>query len=209
MNRARDFWYAFDNRYIPNPNVMPLYLDCNLYKPNPVGGQPILNLDWMFLSLKERMQTNPSDYEQLFLTEVTKYENGIKKLANDQLGIIHKYLKDSNEIQQAFELFGQGVLYDERRRNVHQMQGRFPHDMVGYSRWHGFARATVSVGGDSNFWLNLDRCLLLAYLIQSELKPLDSKPNNPSMDQERLDEYRSSCMALEFKDLDGAFGYYF
>ena len=71
------------------------------------------------------------------------------------------------------------------------------------------ARASVLVGEDCNFWLQLDRCILLEYLIQAELRPLDTKVDNPFMDQERLNEYRLQYMGLDFKALDEAFNFYF
>jgi hypothetical protein len=214
ISRAKEFWFTFDNRYIPletNPDytyIMQLYFDSYLYIPNP-SGNPIHNLRWMFLKLKEKIRADPLNYEHLFLTEVSRYENGIKALAADQTGIINEYSRDFEEIQEAFELFGQGVLYDERRRSVHQMQGSFPQSMLGYSWWHGFAKAALSVGEDYDFWLNLDRFLLLAYTIQAELRPLDTKSDNPFMNEERLREYESSIMSLESKSLDEAFVFYF
>jgi hypothetical protein len=211
MSRAKQFWYDFDKRYMSaDPDVIQLYLDCNLYRPGPThNSRPRPNLDWMFVLLKDKIRADPLNYEQLFLIELSRYENGIKKLAREQTEIIHRYLADNNEIQKALELFGQGVLYDERRGYVHKMQGTFPHHLVGYSRWHSFARASVSIGEDYKFWLNLDRSLLLAYLIQAELRPLDTKRDNPFMNEERLTEYQSSCMSLDFKSLDEAFSYHF
>ena len=209
MEKAKEFWYLFDARYTSR-EVTQFFLDCNLYLPNPnPNGGPVFNFDWMFLSLKAKYRTDPTNYEELFITDVSKYENGIKALSNDQVSIINSHLHSYDEIRQALELFGQGVLYDERRRNVHQMQGRFPRSLVGYSRWHGFARAAVSIGQDPDFWLNLDRCILLGYLIQSELSPLDTKPNNPFMSEERINEYRRESMSLSFQDLDEAFIYNF
>src|SRR5918992_2909414 len=210
ISRAKEFWFTFDNRYSPavtDPHyneVMQLYFDTYLYKPNPTGGGPILNLDWMFDKLKEKIRTDPLNYEQLFLAEISRYENAIKSFAADQSATIYDYFKDLNEIQSTFELFGQGVLYDERRGNVHQMH----QSMVGFSRWHGFAKAALSVGEEYDFWLNLDRSLLLAYVIQVELRPLE-KPDNPLMNEERLQEYKSSTMSLESKSLDQEFDHHF
>jgi hypothetical protein len=51
--------------------------------------------------------------------------------------------------------------------------------------------------------------MLIAYLLQSKLKPLDTKQNNPYVDKETLTEYESSCMSLDFKSLDEAYNYYF
>jgi hypothetical protein len=215
ISRAKEFWYIFDNRYQPPENaphyneVMQLFFDAYLFLPRPGRGSPSPNLDWIFLKLKEKIKADPLNYEQAFLTEVSKYGDGITALAADQVETIDEYSDDFKEIQEAFELFGQGVLYDERRGNVHQMQGSFPHHMVGYSRWHGFTKAAIALGEDNDFWLNLDRSLFLAYRLQRELLPLDRKQLNPYMEEERLREYESSIMSLQPKSLDEAFVYYF
>jgi hypothetical protein len=210
LTKAKEFWYAFDNRYnTGDTEVNQLLLNCNLMKENPTqGGQPIPNLDWMFFSLRDRMRTDPLNYEKSFTADMLPYKKGIITLANDQSGIIAKYL-DLSEIQQAFEVFGQGVIFDERRGTVHKMDGRFPRDLVGYRRWHGFIRATIVIGEDSDFWLKVDRYLLLAYLLQSKLQPLDTKKDNPFIDKETLAEYQSDCMSLDLKNLDEAFSDYF
>ncbi len=46
-------------------------------------------------------------------------------------------------------------------------------------------------------------------MIQAELRPLDTKQDNPFMNEERLQEYKSSIMSLAPKGLDEAFVYYF
>ena len=151
MNTAKEFWYVFDNRYLHmNPTVNQLYLDCNLYRKNPTTNTISFNLDWMFFSLKDKMIIDPINYEQLFVLDLSGYEKGIRALANDQIEIINQYLSNIDELQQALELFGQGVLYDKRRGVVHKMQGVFPQALVGYRRWHSFARASVLVGEDYN-----------------------------------------------------------
>jgi hypothetical protein len=161
----------------------------------------------MFFSLRNEMRADPLNYEQSFNAEVQKYNDGIIKLANDQRRIIDNHLKSSFEIQQAFELFGQGVLYDERRGTVHKMDGSDL--LVGYARWHGFIRASVSVGQDIDYWLKLDRYLLIAYLLQSKLKPVDTKQDNPYILKKDLSIYQSSCLSLDFKKLDEEFILYF
>jgi hypothetical protein len=211
MNRAKQFWYEFDKRYNDpsDPDVIQLYLDCNLYKPNPITNGRTANLDWMFHLLRDKIRVDPLNYEQLFLIELSRYKNGIERFAREQAEAFHRYFADSSEIQQALELFGQGVLYNEKRGYVHKMQGIIPNLLVGYSRWHGFVRAAVCVGQDHNFWLNLDRSLLLGFLLQADLKPLDTKRDNPYMSEDRLTEYQSHCMSLDFKKLDQAFMYLF
>ena len=60
------------------------------------------------------------------------------------------------------------------------MDGSAPKDYKGYNRWHGFAHAAISLGLDDHFWLNLDRLILLGFLIQSELNLLNIS-NNQTM----------------------------
>jgi len=72
--------------------------------------------------LRDRMHADPLNYEKSFTTDMLPNKNGIINLANDQSGIITQHL-DHSEIQQAFELFGQGVIFDERRGTVHKMDG--------------------------------------------------------------------------------------
>jgi hypothetical protein len=206
IRKAKEFWYFFDKRYNGgDAEANQLLINCNLMKKNSSPDlPPTYNLDWMFFLLRDRMSSSPLNYEASFTTDMLPYKNGIIELANDQSRIITHHL-DLSEIQQAFELFGQGVIFDERRGSVHKMDGRFPRDLVGYRRWHGFIRATVVVAEDPDFWLKVDRYLLLAYLLQSKLQPLDTKHDNPFVDKETLTEYQSGCMSLGMKTLDEAF----
>jgi hypothetical protein len=67
--------------------------------------------------LKDRISADPLDYKQSFLKKC-EYKEGITKLPNDQKDTVNNYRRDFYETQQAFELFGQVVLYDERRGSV-------------------------------------------------------------------------------------------
>jgi hypothetical protein len=135
LSRAKEFWYIFDKRYLRDyHDLTQLFLNCNLLKLNPATGGLGFNLDWMFFLLKNRMRADPLNYEQSFSIEVSPYKDGIVKLANDQRQIINDHLRDFIEIQQAFELFGQGVLYDERRGTVHKMDGTFPRQSCGLQK---------------------------------------------------------------------------
>jgi hypothetical protein len=81
MAKVKVFWPDFDKRHNSNEGTQ-LMSDCNLFINKPDGTiNP--NLEWMFHSLKEKMYTDPSNYEQLFLKDVKRYEQGIIALAND------------------------------------------------------------------------------------------------------------------------------
>jgi hypothetical protein len=206
MAKVKVFWRDFDNRYNGDEGIQ-IMSDCNLFINNP-NGTIIPNLEWMFHSLKYNIRTDPANYEQLFLKDVKRYEEGITALANDQQEIIDKHDLHNDEFRQALELFGQGLVYDEKEKRVHKMDGNTPKDYIGYSRWHGFARAAISLGLDYEFWLNLDRSIFLGLLIQSELNPLNI-PNNQAMSDQRLSELRNTCGLLDIEKLDKSFNNYF
>ena len=57
------------------------------------------------------------------------------------------------------------------------MDGSNPKDYIGYSRWHGFARAAISLGLDDDFWLNLDRAILLELYILCQVHNRSQSPD--------------------------------
>ncbi len=117
MSKVKEFWYIFDERYTyygSGSEVENLYLNCNLLIANPVRNSIKYNFDWIFFRLQDKIRIDPINYEDLFLKEIITYKAGIVALATDQIGIIESNL-NPNEIEEAFEIFGQGVIYDARR----------------------------------------------------------------------------------------------
>jgi len=118
----------------------------------------------------------------------------------------------------AFIEFGTGLLTDERRNTpkyffnvIHSMDGSKDNPPVGYHRWHGVIRAYTLVNGISDGqWLTVDRCMALAWAIQSELKPLGitnngENPNKKNIDPSKLQELESKYLGMTFDQLDDAF----
>jgi hypothetical protein len=118
------------------------------------------------------MRVDPLNYEQSFSIEVSPYKDGIVKLANDQRQIINDHLRDFIAIQQGFELFGQGCCTTKDVGLFTKWMEPFHVNLVGYRRWHGFIKAAVSVGQAIDFWLNLDRSMLLHICFNQNLSLL-------------------------------------
>lgn len=154
-------------------------------------------------------------YPRGYAAEIAPYASALVALGELQLSMMAKYFADDEALREAFEDFGQGVLYDAGktkdgrfRRNiqdrVHQMDGNSA-SMVGYHRWHAIIRATVLAGGDAARWLAVDRHVGLAWAIQSEAKPVSSHANNPGLAPERLAVLRAAWGAMTADELDAAF----
>ena len=103
---------------------------------------------------------------------------GFIDLANAQVKIFDKHFnRDMDALTQAFQDFGQGVLYDPRPPRVrthliHMMDGT-PADWVGYRRWHAFVRAAILSSADRAFWGEILRRIAVASRgVQTEKNPV-------------------------------------
>ncbi|TLX86926.1 MAG: hypothetical protein E6K97_09960 [Thaumarchaeota archaeon] len=103
---------------------------------------------------------------------------------------------DIESEQRAFEDFGQGILFDDRRprplnNRVHMMdEGQF-----GFYMWHTFVRTAVLLDQDPQRWIHVDRHICLACAIDSIQHPRQStndsnKPNNRDVPTEILNSIR-------------------
>lgn len=131
-------------------------------------------------------------------------------LADEQLAIFDRHFNgDGDAERSAFEEFGQGVLFDDRRRagdKVHKMDTGGPIDPpTGYHNWHAFIRAAVLVGADEDRWLNMDRNVGLAWAIQSAARPADDAQDNPPLADAHLQTLRDVWLTLDADGLDDAF----
>ncbi len=115
---------------------------------------------------------------------------------------------DSDKEQYAFEAFGQGILYDDRRgpgQKLHKMDGDPPEPLVGYVRWHAFSRAAILLGEEATRWLRMDRVIGLAWDIQLQSKIVEDNPNNPGLSPDKIIQLRKMWLSKEIDELDDAF----
>lgn len=198
---GRDFWFDFDNQTL----WQRTRFISDAYR------RGYFAQGWGLDSLPDFLRSSFSDpkHPSMFVTSIERGKQGLLDLAAIQLQIVDRHLIDDEAIRLAFEDFGQGVLFDDRAprppgRRVHMMDGS-PDTWVGWQRWHGFIRAVSLLGDSAVRWLHIDRCMALAWAIQTEANPANDNPANPRLTDSRLEVLRNAWMALSFEQLDWAF----
>lgn len=203
-----DFWYEFDKSFLSESYMLKAkeLLD------------PYVKLKDCFLSHHRK-----NTIEAGFKKEYENVKDSIKLLADNHFRIINEYFEGNNEKEQmAFELFAQGLLFDNsldkdgppRRlpgNKIHMMDD----DMRGYLIWHAFIRlVVVLLYGDGTLnskkrWLQTDRHIglaagILAAMIKSGSEPEQSNdPNyNKPIAPTLLEELRANWIHLSFQEID-------
>lgn len=198
--RAIAFWFDFDLAY--NPGFGQVRQEV-LQAYTAIRGPDFPRARWREHRLR-------GTYPEGFIRDVTPMKDALLFLAIGQLEIIHRHFQgDADAERSAFEDFGQGVLFDDRRpagEKIHKMDVGGPDNPpIGYHRWHGFIRAVELVGGDAERWLMVNRNVGLAWAIQSEARPQEDRPDNPGLPSDRLAALREEWTAMSFDELDAAF----
>lgn len=198
--RAIEFWFDFDLAYNPGFGRVS---DEILEAYSIIRGPDFPRARWREHRLR-------GTFPDGFARDMMPMKDALLLLANDQLQIIDRhYAGDDEGLRAAFEDFGQGVLFDDRRppgEKIHKMDVGGPDNPpIGYHRWHAFNRAVVVVGGDADRWLTIDRYVGLAWAIQSEARPEEDRPDNPGLPEERLAALREQWTKMSWDELDAAF----
>lgn len=199
-DKGREFWFAFDEKFLPSANlgqeVKQIYIALGF------------NFD---LALQAREDSRLAEtYPDSFIAALQEFGEPIAHLLKLQLALIDTHFPgNADDVQRAFEDFGMGVLYNPQRpvgRKVHMMDTGGPSSPpIGYHRWHGYSRGAVLLGVDAERWERLDRNIGLAWNIQSILKPVQDKPNNPPMDDAKLAELRNRWQLLTTEEIEQEF----
>src|SRR4051812_44481863 len=146
---SMDFWFEFDNFFNPGfgqvkPDVFAAY--------DATGAPGGITDSW-------RDHRAKGTYPDGFRDDMTAVKSSLLQLANQQLAIFdHHFHGDKDAERTAFEEFGQGLNFDDRRPRdkVHKMDTGGPGSPpTGYHNWHAFIRAAVIVGADEERWLHL------------------------------------------------------
>lgn len=194
--QATDFWFEYDNHFLfaPPPQVIQAY--------TAIGS---IDLARSRFAATRAAGTYPA----AFLAAVTPLEPGLRTLSTEQLAIIDQhYAGHPDRLQSAFEHFGCGDLFDDRRpagNKVHMMDSSGPaNPPIGYHRWHALLRAMTLLGIDADRWNALDRLVALAWAIHAEAQPVQDA-HNPPLPEARLAALRAHWLALGPDQLDAAF----
>jgi hypothetical protein len=198
--RSIAFWFEFDNFFNPGFGQVPDEVFA-AYAAMP-------SLDFPLERWREHRLLGT--YPDGFRDDMTSIREPLLFLSTRQVELLDRHFAgDPDGECTAFEEFGQGVLFDDRRppgEKLHKMDIGGPDDPpIGYHRWHGIIRAAVMVGTDADRWLQINRHVGLAWAIQSEARPVEDAPDNPGLPAERLDQLRPTWKAFSFDQLDTAF----
>jgi hypothetical protein len=200
-----NFWYEFDKFFLsPEMGVVIGVL-------NPYGK---LRNSFLYHYDKGNIETG-------FKTEHENIKDSIKLLADNHVRIMDEYFSGNTELEQmAFELFAQGVLFDnglDERGQPRRREGEKIHMMdssiTGYTVWHAFVRIAVLLFGngtiDSTKWLQTDRHIglaagILAELIKSGREPMqrNDPTHNKPIDIALLEKLRGYWLNLSFSEID-------
>lgn len=206
---ANNFWFDFDNRF--------------RYEPTIEVAESYSKMGGLTFPIDEFRKTRAAGtWPKSFIAEFQGAKGTAVGFLTAQQEIMFNehFTGDSafESMTNTFVEFGTGLLTDERRDTskyfdnvIHSMDGSISNPPVGYHRWHGVIRVYTLLNGITDgLWLNVDRCVALAWAIQSELKPLgissDGKnPNTKSIAPTKLDELKSLYLNMTFEQLDEAF----
>jgi hypothetical protein len=146
-------------------------------------------------------------FPDAFVAAVTPIRAELEALSRHQLGVMDRhYPGDLAGLQDAFELFGQGVLFDGPRRPpnrlVHMMDS--PANPIGFRRWHAMIRSMTLLGIDADRWSAIDPLVALAWAVHGEARPRQNTVN-PPLPAARLDVLRAHWLAQTPAQLDVAF----
>lgn len=192
-----EFWFDFDNHFLPSTasdEVLAAY--------GAIGGPDRPRSVWQQARIDDRF---PED----FIAYANPVKDSIAFLAEQQREVFEAHFPcDIDSLGRAFEDFGQGVLFDDRRSvgdKLHKMDTGFNSPPIGYHRWHPFIRAHSLTGDDEDYWLRIDRLVGLAWNIQSVTQPVPDKPDNPSLSKDQLEQFHARWCGMSFDDIDAAF----
>ena len=200
MASSMEFWFEFDNFFNPQFGEVG---DDVLAAYRAMGGPGGPRSSW-------RLHRAEGTYPDGFRADMEPRRDALMQLADQQLAIFDRHFSGDEAAEQtAFEEFGQGLNFDDRRPDgdkVHKMDTGGPDiPPQGYHVWHAFIRAVVLLGADEERWLGIDRKLALAWAIQNEARPTDDRPDNPPLPPERLEALRAAWLGLDADQLDAAF----
>ena len=194
---AIDFWFEFDEVFTKNPptELIQAYAQLqDIDRPRKI---------W---TAARRRGAYPADFQ----AAMHLLREPLLLLAQKHLEVIDQHFQGDPEAERrAFEDFGQGILWDDRReptQKLHMMETGGPgNPPLGYHRWHPFIRAFVVVGAEEHRWLEVNRNVGLAWAIQSLLKPVQDKRDNPAFTEDRLQQLRATWLSRTADQLDAAF----
>ncbi|GAA4800186.1 hypothetical protein [Streptomyces ziwulingensis] len=169
--RANEFWYRFDEAtfYRIAPELRTAYEAIARHLGDDYEA-----------SFYETWRTlrGSAGYPENFTAHVAPIRAPLAVLSRAQLDVAHRcYRHDTRGLADAFGYFGQGVLYDPRRKSrIHTMGGDPP---GGYHTWYVFMRAMMLLDIDRLRWSVLAPMNAFAWAAQTVARPHQQEANPP------------------------------
>lgn len=197
---ANDFWLRYDERFLPGPGLSQDVRDAYQAMAFDFDGL------YQLMVGTRRAGTFPA----AFAAGADAIRPSLEFLSREQLAMFDAaFVGDAGAVRLSLEDFAQGVLFDSRRRRgrkVHMMDTSGPDSPpVGYHRWHGFNCAFINLGIAAARWLEIARGVGLAWEIQSVLKPVQDRADNPELNPQALAALRDKWMNFTAGQLDEMF----
>lgn len=200
--KAIEFWYAFDNKFLPNSAGQEILM-AYFQTAAPDGARA-----------RWRSSRDAGTYPQSFEEGAQPFKESTLFLFAEQMSVMNEHFPDPADLQRAFEDFGQGVLFDDRRPagyKLHTMDAGNDYEaqpFIGYHRWHAFLREVEVSGGDEELVLRISRLVGLAWAIQSEVRPeQDEQPPEGDLSED-LPGHRGRWLNMSTGELDSQFDNY-
>lgn len=222
---ASDFFYAFDNYTMWSMNIPPDQVADSQAMQAAFGSifSHFGGGTGVYALFRNSYAADPGLSN--FRSAMLPFSAQLALVQSDTYKLLQQYLEGASPnlgetIQGAFELFGQGTMYDTRRKTaayhywtIHGMDSRYPgNPPIGYYTWYPFIRAYSLTSGDQGPGvLHLARCSTLAAAIQNLMKPAGvsgptpENPNNQPIDPEDLASLQGTYMNLSLAELDWLF----
>ncbi len=190
---AMDFWFDFDNSFADAPTLEAVRAMSALGTMDTLADQFV-------------QRVGEGTVATAFRDDVAPLRPALTTLSRLQLAVFDAHFTgDDARRRVAFEHFGQGDLFDERRpgNEVHMMDtGALP--PIGYRRWWAIIRAMVVLGIDADRWRSIGAHVALAWAVQSEARPRQNRHNTP-LPAARLATLRTVWLARTEDEIDAAF----
>ncbi|MFI0371948.1 hypothetical protein ACH35V_29130 [Actinomadura sp. 1N219] len=168
--RANELWYRFDDVTMFNQPQQLKDAYAALAEALGEKWQRAVVLEWLEV-------IKSGDYPRDFVSYVAAARRPLQVLSRVQLDVFDAfYPPGSPALVSAFRWFGEGVLYDPRRKGVHTMDGDPP---MPYRTWHIFARAMMFLEIDRPRWRALIPLNAFASAVQLAAKPNPNRVNPP------------------------------
>ncbi|MFD8824107.1 Tat pathway signal sequence domain protein [Streptomyces sp. NPDC059605] len=201
--RANEFWYEYDERFYYHPT--PELSEAVDVICKPFGDFTKIDSGWAATRTGGR-------YPRSYLELIRPNRDAFQLLSDAQREVYREFYRhDPQGLVHAFQLFGQGVLFDPRRpagNKVHMMNFTPPDFTHAYHRWHPFLAGFRLLDIDAQWWTHINRLAGTAWELQSLGRPVTDANDNKPLPRRTVHGITRKWMHRSPRQLDRAFDSY-